>query len=304
MNWFTKLGTAWMLSLGLWTAPPAAAICSPLDFSGLSFPADIPAHEQDDFTVALNLSSSYEGEQDWTSISNNFDGQGMSLGLLNQPFGQGELEVMLIEMGNQYPKQFQTPFSVKHLKSLSAMLVEWQKAPTATDYVPYFWPKDVFYSASGRNAIAVKWAEKNLYDKKGNFKEDWDREFQELAGTVEYRSIQIEHAGPLHTQAKDLMSAFGTSSLRSYLFFYDISVQNGGIDPLTVGELQKEFKKGTWTEIAKLKRILEVRLKLVRPKYKNDVKARKTAIIDSWGWVHHRLRNFPMEYCVDLNQDL
>ena len=46
------------------------------------------------------------------------------------------------------------------------------------------------------------------------------------------------------------------------------------------------------TEQERLKKILEIRLKYVIPQYQDDVRARKTAIIDGQGIVHNVMRNF------------
>jgi hypothetical protein len=88
--------------------------------------------------------------------------------------------------------------------------------------------------------------------------------------------------------------------MRAYLFFFDIVVQNGGISTSVQTKYMTWVKSNAKaTESSKLKKLLEYRVALVRAQYMNDVKTRKTAIIDGTGTVHGSKRNFPKEYCVD-----
>src|SRR4051794_25917173 len=57
-------------------------ICSKLDFANLDWPSSMGVAEHDPFALALNISGSFEGNDGWENLTNNFDGQGLSLGLL------------------------------------------------------------------------------------------------------------------------------------------------------------------------------------------------------------------------------
>ena len=94
------------------------------------------------------------------------------------------------------------------------------------------------------------------------------------------------------------MKKFGFKEMRAYVFFFDVVVQNGGISTSIADKYlawEKSNKKAS--EATKLKKLLEYRLTLVIAKYRNDVKARKTAMIDGIGTVHGDKRDFAKEYC-------
>ena len=89
-----------------------------------------------------------------------------------------------------------------------------------------------------------------------------------LAVTADYRSIQIDAAKTLHQQAKELFQTFQLTELRSYLFLFDIMVQNGGIAPAIQKKILSDFASNPkWDETQRLNHILEVRLKTVNHKY-------------------------------------
>ena len=72
-------------------------ICGRLSFQGISWPQTLPAKDRKSLATSLNLTGSYEGGQGWINITNNFDGMGMSLGLLQQNFGSGSLQPLLLK---------------------------------------------------------------------------------------------------------------------------------------------------------------------------------------------------------------
>ncbi|MCJ8277796.1 MAG: hypothetical protein MJK18_13215, partial [Bdellovibrionales bacterium] len=61
-------------------------ICSSLEFKGVTWSPELSQDDRVAFAIALNVSGSFEGHSGWSNLSNNFDGQGVSMGLLNQDF--------------------------------------------------------------------------------------------------------------------------------------------------------------------------------------------------------------------------
>jgi hypothetical protein len=156
-------------------------------------------------------------------------------------------------------------------------------------------------ASNERNQASVDWSLSTVYI--GNtgmtFRSEWRTALQNMAGSSEYITLQVAAAKAIHDRAITLMERYNYRQLRSYLFLFDIIVQNGGI-PSSI-----ESQYVSWvqanpnaTEITKLRRLLELRLTVVRPDYVEDVRARKTAIINSTGTVHQTARNFPLEYCT------
>src|ERR1035438_10073334 len=65
------------------------SICSGLDFAPVIWPPQLPKYQVESLELVLNIAGSYEGVRGWANLTNSFDDQGLSLGLLNQNLGQG-----------------------------------------------------------------------------------------------------------------------------------------------------------------------------------------------------------------------
>lgn len=302
-------------------------ICSDLDFNGLSWSNNVQTTERDPFALALNISGSYEGSNGWANLSNNFDGQGLSMGLLNQNLGQGTLQPLIAEMRTQDAAGLAAIFTASNLKSLLKMVEKWESQTRVAairihDYgyseldepaivaaemgIDPLELEEVTTALVSRNQEAVTWAKITLYVK-SLFKNDWSKQLRALASSASYRSIQVRRAEVLHTKALELMNLYGFESLRSYLFFFDVVVQNGGISNSVRDRYiawAKLSANQTATEKAKLIKLLELRLTAVKKIYVTDVRTRKLAIINGVGTVHGSKRDFAKEFCTDLNQSI
>lgn len=300
------------------------AICSKLDFSDLDWPSTVSVGEREPFALALNISGSFEGTDGWANLTNNFDGQGLSMGLLNQCLGQGSLQPLLIQMRDQYVDEMRAQFSTANFNSLLGMLKKWESSIDAnqfedlllTDYgfsklddakmiesVTGFNPDNEFHAElSTKNQNSVNWAVANLYNK-SSFKTDWAKQLTQLSIAAGYRSLQVSAALKLHVSALTLFKAFDLKQLRSYLFMFDIVVQNGGIPSAAMTNIFNEFKAHPqWNEVQKLNAILTERLKYVKKEYVKDVQLRKQSIINGTGTVHGSRRDYAKEYCANLSQ--
>lgn len=295
-------------------------ICSDLNFENISWPMNTNQETATLFALAMNISGSFEGHEGWENISNNFDGQGLSLGLFNQNLGQGSLQPLLLRLRSNSKNIFDKFFTKTQLTSLNAMLNQWNGNPT-NSVLSKGLPALDFYKnkisplddpsmldeietlpsqqkvLSSKNQKSVDWAINTIYNG-SKFKPEWKIAFQKLASSPEYISLQVEAAKYIHNKSVNYMNTFKFKETRAYLFFFDIVVQNGS---LTSGV---ENKYRTWvksnanaSELNKLKQFLEYRLALVRPQYVNDVRLRKTAVIVGTGTVHGTKRDFRKEYC-------
>jgi hypothetical protein len=300
-------------------------ICSELDFEDVEWSKNVEVDDRDAFALALNISGSFEGHRGWANLTNNFDGQGLSMGLLNQNLGQGSLQPMWIEMRNGDLSAMQKLFSSSNFKSVASMLSKWEAA-TKTDSLDI---KDYGYNElddpsvvaedlgidplelqqitvalTSRNQASVDWAKANLYSG-SSFKSDWSTQLNALANSPEYRSIQVRKAESLHNQALAMMKSYGLHELRSYLFFFDIAVQNGGISTTLKNKYLVWAKTNSKaSEYTKLMKILELRLTAVRSQYVNDVRSRKASIINGSGTVHGAKRDYAKEFCTPLTKTI
>lgn len=287
-------------------APPAPpSVCSGLDFSGVTWPGSMSYEDKLALSLALNVSGSFEGPHGWGNITDDFDDQGVSLGLLNQNLGQGSLQPLLVKMRDRHPAVLANVFSPAHLTSLLGMLAAWQPPPAPP--LPPPAPNNrldeptgpVSAQVSPAAAAGVAWARKNLYVN-GAFDPLWKAELVALALTPEYVSLQIAAAGWLHDQALAEQAAIGVRELRAYLMMFDVAVQNGGLHDADVRDFRAWAKKNPKaSNLRKLEKVRDLRLRHVRRRFVVDVHSRKTAIIHGKGRVHGELRDLPKQYCYD-----
>jgi len=286
-------------------APQAPTVCSELNFDGVTWPGAMTADDRAAFEVALNISGSFEGSTGWVNLTNNFDGQGLSLGLLNQCLGQGSLQPMLIRLRDEHPETLKADLGPEHLKSLLDMLAKWQKeasvglesAPLSTLDNP---DEDGGPRATAADGESVRWAVANLYDAGDKFKPSWEGELTALASSRDYVSVQIAAAARYHDRSLADEDRAGVRELRAYLFLFDVQVQNGGLYPGDFDDYaayRRSHPKAGATAL--LEELLDLRLRHVKTKYKPDVRARKLAVINGAGKVHGEARNLPVQYCYD-----
>ncbi|MEK6553980.1 MAG: hypothetical protein AABZ31_01970 [Bdellovibrionota bacterium] len=293
-------------------------ICSKLDFSQINWPTIFNAATQNSFALALNVTGSFEGSQSWTTIAGDSDGQGLSLGLLQQNLGSGTLQPLLATMNKSHKSKMQAFFSTSHWTSISAMLDEWTKTNPVTissfalaAFQPLFPSDSVALSPLDENydeplfeslattavTKTLTWARQNILSNKV-VKADWKKELQALSNSAEYRNYQFREALHLHLSTESYFKYFGFKTLTAYLFLYDVVVQNGGFNDSHKNLYQQYVKQNPNTnETQKLKKLLAIRLTSVRAQYRDDVNARKSTIINGTGIVHGSQRNLAKEYC-------
>ncbi|MCB9072428.1 MAG: hypothetical protein H6623_02310 [Bdellovibrionaceae bacterium] len=296
-------------------------ICSDLSFKQVSWPKGTDEMVATTFGLAMNISGSFEGHTGWTNISNNFDGQGLSLGLFNQNFGQGSLQPLMIALRQNHLSAMKHFFTSSQFSSVDSMLAKWNGGALKSAqnkalkmnlnfYENTTSPLDdpellaqagelpLVQKATSKNQASVNWAVSTLYSG-SKFKTAWQKALQAMAASPEYVSLQIEAAKYIHNKAMGYMKKFNLNELRSYLFFFDIIVQNGSVTTSIENKyISWEKSHKSASELIKMKQLLEYRLTLVKAQYRNDVRSRKLAVLDGTGTVHGSKRDFVKEYCA------
>lgn len=283
-------------------APLPPQVCSGLDFKGVTWPPSMNHDDELALELALDISGSFEGADGWANLTGNFDGQGFSLGLLNQNLGQGSLQPMLIRLRDRHPEVLAAVLSPAHLASLSDMLARWEGSAAPSGVSPLSRldePPPGGRAMSVREAESVAWASQNLYAGE-HFDPVWKAELINLASGPEFVSLQIAAALDLHEQALAYESRIGVRELRAYLMLFDVVVQNGSLysDDLSDYDAYRRGKPDA-TSAQKLEMLLALRLRHVRSRFVADVRSRKRAIIRGKGVVHGEVRDLPVQYCYD-----
>lgn len=298
---------------------------SKLSFNGVTWPEDLSLNERVVLALALNITGSFEGPNGWSNLSDNFDDQGFSLGLLNQNLGTGSLQPLLISFRDLSPSHFENYFSPGHAKAITRMLDEWSRLKPLRFNIEEFepqekegplspldegWPDPLIarsLSVFEANASSVSWAEENLYQN-GRFKPAWRSELTRLAQDPKYIALQLEAATRLHRETMAYLQRLKFKSLKAYLLLFDFVVQNGGLPKSLLKSFEQWRHEASQnqvpSEITQLKQLTEMRVQLAKKRFQNDVRKRKNAIIDGEGVVHGKQRNFALEFDVSLDQTL
>lgn len=266
-----------------------------IDFSGLSWPQNFDQKDANAIALALNISGSFEGADEWANISDNFDNMGLSLGLLNQNLGQGSLQPLMMKMLQDHSDVMKSFFTTDHYDLLSQMLAQWNKG--SRNFVPKTLSLSTVFESNTDNSNSVVWARKNLYNSSGKFQYQWLNELTSMARSREYRQIQFNESLKLHDQAVYYMNVMNLHELRAYLFFFDIIVQTGGFSGVEQNEFSayiKQNPKSSSTD--RLNKLLDIKASRVLVQYIQDVRSRKQTIIDGHGIVHQESRNLEKEY--------
>ncbi len=286
------------------SAPTPPQVCSGLDFKGVTWPPSMSREDELALELALNISGSYEGADGWANLTGNFDGQGVSLGLLNQNLGQGSLQPLLIKLWQSHPEVARSILAPDHLQSMTEMLQLWQGTPvpggpSAGPSSRIDEPPPGAQSMGGRESTSVAWAVRSLYAGE-HFDPVWKAELTALASHPDFVSIQIAAALDLHSQALNDERRIGVRELRAYLMMFDVAVQNGGFYPDDVSDYAAYVRGAPHaTSSQKLEVLLSLRLRHVRSRFVADVRSRKRAIIRGKGVVHGEVRDLPAQYCYD-----
>ncbi|MFN8791553.1 MAG: hypothetical protein ACK5Y2_08890 [Bdellovibrionales bacterium] len=301
---------------------PLSKICSKLDFKDVQWPATMSDNEHIYMALALNITGSFEGNLGWKNLAGDFDGQGISMGLMQQNLGQGTLQPLWIEVFQKDRATLSQNLSSGQVLSMQRMLESWLGQPIpvskssilseATLEEELFpegdsfneldmgYPDSEFQVLNARNQASVSWARSEALDSRGQVRSSWSKPLQTIAETPFYRSLQIQTSLKYFLRAQAYLRSFGYKQVRSLLLMYDFVVQNGSIGESHLKIYNDWLQKNpSADEEQKTLALLEARLTTVRPQYRNDVRARKTTIIKGQGVVHQRQRNLPREYCFN-----
>ena len=282
----------------------AFSSCATLDApDGVVWAPKLSANDRDALRIAFSITGSYEGASGWSNLSSDFDGQGVSLGIMSQSLGKGTLEPLLIKMRDNHRAVLERTFTATQLSSLLGMLGKWESTkalPASLRELASLEAQAVeAYTASAANAEAATWARNTLYAS-GQFIPEWATALRALAETPEYVSLQIDAATAYHDQARNYMKKTSTGQLRAYLTFFDLVIQNGGLTDKDEADYKTYLQETPYaTEEARLNMAVALRVRWVKPEFAEDVKSRKHAIINGKGQVHGTLRDLEREYCFN-----
>jgi len=211
------------------------------------------------FNLIGVFETSAKPPKSYSTVSGNFDEQGISLGILQWNLGQKTLQPLLIKFISENYELAKTVFQDKFedFKNMLTLNIEEQ----------------------------IHWGDlisEPLYKRK--IISDYEDIFDELGKTQEFQAIQIQVAQSYFDHAKKWFLTFDLKSERAFALMFDICVQNGGFKDETKNIIMDEVADKT--ELEKMITIANRRAEASGSRWIEDVRTRKLCIANGKGTVH------------------
>jgi hypothetical protein len=217
------------------------------------------------FERSLQVVASFEGTG-FTLVVGNFDGAGITWGIVGFTLIGGELGILLKAINQSFPDLISRAFSHDADQIMKITGLDTTKAQKTA------WADSI---SRGANKYRVA--------------EPWKTYFHDLGNYREVQKIQIARARDVYWSiATRDASSLGLSEELDYLLMYDVAVQNGGMQVKNRLQLtQTAFQqKRPRTAEAKRKIIANVVADTSSARYRKDVLSRKMTIATGEGTVH------------------
>jgi peptidoglycan hydrolase-like protein with peptidoglycan-binding domain len=237
---------------------------------------------------SLTLTASFETSigppECFSGLAGDFDGQGISFGVLQWNLGQGTLQPLLRKLDMAHPEVVKAAFGDGY-QELRTMLTK-----------------------STREQLA--WARKIQTANRRSLVEPWRSRFKALGATRECQQIQVEGASERFATARRLCRDYGLWSERAVALMFDIVVQNGSIGSQTHQKIVSESARipGSLSreqqEVERMRIVANRRAEAARPEFVEDVRRRKLAIANGVGIVHGNGYDLERQYLLALKPAL
>lgn len=202
----------------------------------------------------------------FAGLSGDFDGQGISFGVLQWNFGQDSLQKLLKSTIKDYPKTIKQIFGANYDVLVEALNSDKNDL--------------MYFSLSIQHPI-----KHYLY-------EPWRGMFKSLGRTQEFQNIQVRYAAGLYRKAIKLCREYNLWSERAVSLMFDIEVQNGSISKLVRSRIISNINNLSGSlsekdfEVEKMRIVANRRAEASKSKWIEDVRSRKLCIANGTGAVH------------------
>jgi hypothetical protein len=209
----------------------------------------------------LQVTADFEGHG-FTKIAGNFDGAGLTWGIIGFTLAHGELEEILKEINEKHPSLMQEAFgtSLNELLGILDQSLSKQK----------------------------EWADRiSVGSDKYKVKEPWKTAFEKLGSYLKVQAIQIEHTKSYWDITFRDAQRFNLKTELGIALCFDIAVQNGGIDTTERDRIQRRIDQIQPTTEQDVRVIIaNVVAENSNPRWIEDVRKRKLTIATTRGEVH------------------
>jgi hypothetical protein len=199
-------------------------------------------------------------------VSGDFDGQGISFGVLQWNFGQRTLQPLLQDLASEHPDIARNVFGA-HLDALNEAL-------------------------GGDHDDLMTFARSVQHPVKHTVFEPWRGYARALGRTPEFQRIQVKYANRGFQQALAMCRDYELWTERGVALMFDIVTQNGSIKNITRAQILADFQdlpaglSDTEREVRKLEIIANRRAEASNPRWIDDVRRRKLCVARGGGAVH------------------
>jgi len=218
----------------------------------------------------------------FAGLSGDFDGQGMSFGVLQWNFGQDSLQPLLKDMVSEHPETMESIFH----EQLGILLAALKSSK-----------EDLMgFVRSIQHPV-----QHYLYD-------PWRGMFKTLGRTEEFQETQVKYAQSLYQGALGLCTEYKLWSKRAVALMFDIKVQNGSIGRLVKAQILSNFGElpqnlsDEEREVEKMKIVANRRAEAASPQWVEDVRARKVCIAGGAGTVHGISYDLAEQFGISLER--
>jgi hypothetical protein len=253
-------------TLGFLFPTPSPLLGKPLDLRCLAL------------TAAFETSSSFP--DCFCATTGDFDGQGISFGVLQWNFGQGTLQPMLQRMADRHGAAFDASFGGGAGEIRAAL---------------------------GKPRPAqLLWTRTLQRESRRRLDEPWRGFFNALGRTTEFQDIQREASADILEDAQRMAAEYDLTSERGLALMFDIRVQNGSISADVKKRIKADIGKlpanqtSEDAEVARMRIVANRRAEAARAEFVEDVRRRKLTIADGSGTVHGKRYDLEREFGLGL----
>lgn len=218
----------------------------------------------------------------FAGVSGDFDGQGISFGVLQWNFGQGSLQPLLKRMFADSPERSRSIFQDRFDLILTKL--------------------------NGGKSELLAFARSIQHPTRHFLHEPWRGMFKSLGRSDEFRRIEVDAANSLYKAARQLCADYGLWSERAVALMFDIKVQNGSINSEVKGQIMADFHNLSPTlgeeelEVERMRIVANRRANAAKSRWREDVRERKLCIGNGKGTVHGITYDLEEQFGIGLRR--
>lgn len=223
---------------------------------------------------SLQLTAAFEGH-DFTLAQGNFDGAGITWGIIGFTLKHGELKKIILQINERKPALVREAFGAKTDELINMLNSSLSKQMAFADSV-------------------------SLGAKKVRLAEPWRTAFRKFGEMKDVQDLQLELVDrDFFKPAVRTAARFGLKTELGIALAFDIHVQNGSVKDGAREQIERELAAHPITKERELRNIIgQAVADHSKPEYREDVRSRKITIATGSGKVHgatYILRNWGLD---------